>query len=200
MRIAMLLGSLNDGSTNAMALEVVATSADAAGGAVERIAGLADLPPFVPSMADDAPGPVHRFRSQLAEADALVIAAPEYAAGLAGSVKNALDWLVGSATLYQKVVGVMSVGTTGGVYAIEQMVRTLSWQGAYVVATLGIAAPRSRMTADGRGYDSPTVQAIAAFTGEVMRASRGDAEDRRRAVAGVVTRHGIDPARFGDFR
>ena len=200
MRLALLLGSLSAGSTNAMALEVVAASAHASDVVSASVDGLEHIPPFAPAEADDPPAPVEHFRSQLATADALVIAAPEYAAGLAGSVKNALDWLVGSATLYQKVIGVMSAGTTGGAYAIEQMVRTLSWQGAYVVTTLGIAAPRARMTADGGGYDAPTTRSIGAFTDAVMRAARGDPEGRRRAVASVVTRYEIDPARFGDFR
>lgn len=164
------------------------------------IDGLAEVPGFVPSRTDDAPDSVVGLREQLAAADALVIAAPEYAAGVAGSVKNALDWLVGAATLYRKVIGVMSVGTTGGVKAIEQLVWTLTWQGAYVVATLGIDAPRTRMAADGEHYDEPTSAMIGAFTSEMIRAGTGTSDDRRRAVTKIVSRYGIDPARFGEFR
>lgn len=51
----------------------------------------AALPSFEPALADDAPATVASFQGQLGAVDGLVIAAPEYAAGLAGSTKNALD-------------------------------------------------------------------------------------------------------------
>jgi len=200
MQLGLLLGSLNEGSTNEMALAAVAARARETGVGSATVAGLVAVPPFVPSQSDDAPDAVAWIREQLAAADMVMIAAPEYAAGVAGSVKNALDWLVGAATLYQKVVGVISAGTTGGAHAIEQLVWTLTWQGAYVVGTLGIGAPSTRMTPDGRAYDEPTSAAIAALTDEVIRAGNGGSEQRRRAVTEVVSRYGIDPARFGEFR
>lgn len=200
MQLGLLLGSLNEGSTNEMALGVVADRAQGTGVTAAMLDGLAEIPPLIPSQTDDAPDPVVGFRNQLAAVDAVVIAAPEYAAGLAGAVKNALDWLVGASTLYQKVVGVMSAGTTGGAHAIEQLVWTLSWQGAYVVATLGVAAPRTRMTADGTAYDQPTSLEIADFTDSVTGAVAGSPDDRRLAVTDVVGRYGIDPQRFGEFR
>jgi len=61
--------------------------------------GLAALPPFNPD--DDEcdrprPAPVETLHTLVAESDALVIASPEYAHGVAGALKNALDWLVSS--------------------------------------------------------------------------------------------------------
>jgi chromate reductase, NAD(P)H dehydrogenase (quinone) len=66
---------------------------------------------------------------------------PEYAGGLPGWVKNITDWMVGAAAFYERPVAIASAATAGGTNAIEQLVRTLTWQGAYVVATVGIAAP-----------------------------------------------------------
>jgi chromate reductase len=199
VQIALVPGSLSEGSTNSKALEVVALRARSVGATTALVEGLVAIPPFVPAQVDEPPTVVESFRTQLAAADAVVIAAPEYAAGLAGSVKNALDWLVGAATLYQKTVAAMSSGTTGGAYAIEQMTRTLSWQGAYVVATLGIRAPRGRMTAEG-SYDRPTVAQIEAFTDRLIDACRGTPATRRKLVTDVVSAYAIDPLRFGDFR
>jgi chromate reductase len=200
VHLGLLLGSLNEGSTNELALQVVAARTREAGGEATMVIGLEEVPPFVPSRSDDPPAPVVTFRGQLAASDMVVVAAPEYAAGLAGTVKNALDWLVGAATLYQRVVGVISAGTTGGAHAIEQLVWTLTWQGAYVVAALGLDAPRTRMVPDGSHYDEPTTAAIAAFTDAVIRAGTGAPDDRRRAVTEVVSRYGIDVGRFGEFR
>ncbi len=104
-------------------------------------------PDVLPELVDDPPPPVAEMRLMVEGADGVMIAAPEYAGGLAGSTKNALDWLVGSASIYHRPIAVLSAGTSGGVFAIEQLVRTLSWQGALVVATLGISAPRTKTNA-----------------------------------------------------
>lgn len=56
--------------------------------------GLGDLPLFNPDCEACPPSIVTNFRSQVAEADALLIASPEYAHGVTGTIKNALDWLV----------------------------------------------------------------------------------------------------------
>jgi NAD(P)H-dependent FMN reductase len=89
-------GSLRKTSTNSAALEAFARLAPAQ---VEIVAyrGLADLPAFNPD--DDAegaesPAAVAVLRAAVAEASAIVIAAPEYAHGIPGALKNALDWLV----------------------------------------------------------------------------------------------------------
>lgn len=57
--------------------------------------GLATLPHFNPD--DDVeplPAPVSDWRARVAAADGLLISSPEYARGIPGSLKNALDWLV----------------------------------------------------------------------------------------------------------
>jgi len=59
-----------------------------------------DLPHFNPDLdgpeldPEDRPEGVLRLRRELAASDALLISTPEYAHGLPGSLKNALDWLV----------------------------------------------------------------------------------------------------------
>lgn len=61
---------------------------------VQVFAGLGELPLFNPDL-DAAPGPaVERWRAAVSAADALLIASPEYAHGISGPMKNALDWLV----------------------------------------------------------------------------------------------------------
>ena len=72
---------------------------------------LARLPPFNPD--DDVEGgpvpePVKDLRALVAASDAIVIAAPEYAHGLPGMFKNALDWLVASETFAGKRVALIN--------------------------------------------------------------------------------------------
>jgi hypothetical protein len=51
------------------------------------------------------------------------------------------------------------------------MAQTLTWQGAYVVAELGITAPRTKPDDDGRLIDDATLEAIAAVTDALLRAT-----------------------------
>jgi chromate reductase, NAD(P)H dehydrogenase (quinone) len=129
----------------------------------------------------------------------VLLAAPEYAGGLAGGIKNALDWLVGSASIYRRPIAILSAGTTGGEFAIDQLVRTLSWQGALPVGTLSIRAPRTKMK-HGIGFvDADTVHAISEWADQLVAATSMTSDAVLDRVASVVTPFGIDPARFGDL-
>lgn len=94
MRVLAISGSMRAMSTNTAALEALALVA-VAGVEVVAYRGLAVLPAFNPDLdGDRLPAPVQALRTAIERADALVIFAPEYARGLAGSLKNPLDWLV----------------------------------------------------------------------------------------------------------
>lgn len=56
--------------------------------------GLGKLPLFDPDLESSPPAAVVDFRLAVDRADALLIASPEYAHGISGVMKNALDWLV----------------------------------------------------------------------------------------------------------
>ena len=104
VRILAISGSLRRGSTNTAALEALARLAPE-GVKVLLYRDLANLPPFNPD--DDLedkpkPEPLETLRALVDASDGLVIAAPEYAHGLPGALKNALDWLVASETFAGK--------------------------------------------------------------------------------------------------
>ena len=124
----------------------------------------------------------------------MLIAAPEYAGALAGTIKNALDWVVGSGELYAKPVAVLSAGTTGGSFARQHLIQTLTWQGAHVVADLGIAAPRTKSDADGRYTDPATVAEIETLTAVLLDAVALPPRDRLALVRAVVDAAGVDAA------
>jgi chromate reductase, NAD(P)H dehydrogenase (quinone) len=104
MRLLAISGSLRSASTNTAVLEALAKLAPA-GVKVLLYRDLGRLPPFNPD--DDVedrpkPEPVETLRALIAASDALIIAAPEYAHGVPGVLKNGLDWLVASETFAGK--------------------------------------------------------------------------------------------------
>jgi NAD(P)H-dependent FMN reductase len=111
MRLLAISGSLRRASTNTAALEALARLAPD-GVKVLVYRDLAGIPPFNPD--DDVedrpkPEPVEGLRALVGASDALIIAAPEYAHGLPGALKNALDWLVASETFAGKPVALINM-------------------------------------------------------------------------------------------
>jgi chromate reductase, NAD(P)H dehydrogenase (quinone) len=95
------------------------------------------VPPFD---EDDEPGTavVASLREAVAEADALLIATPEYNASIPGQLKNAVDWLsrpVATSVLRGKPVLVLgaSTGAFGAVWAQAELRKVLATAGARVV-------------------------------------------------------------------
>jgi chromate reductase len=78
---------------------------------LQHYEGIATLPHFNDS--DHAPDSVIQFRAMLKEADAVLICQPEYAFGVAGSLKNAIDWTVGSGEFVDKPVILVTAASNG---------------------------------------------------------------------------------------
>ncbi len=95
MHLLALTGSLRAGSRNTRILEAVARLAPAEVN-VTLYRSFDTLPAFSPDLESEAlPAEVQALRDLLASADALLVCSPEYAHGVPGAFKNALDWLVG---------------------------------------------------------------------------------------------------------
>ena len=191
--VLTVCGSLQRSSANRAALDVAAARMAALGAGVDEYDELALIPPLNVDPAHDAGPVVAAWRRRLAAADVVLLAAPEYAGALAGTIKNALDWVVGSGELYAKPVAVISAGTSGGVFARQGLIQTLTWQGAHVVAELGIAAPRTKSDAAGRYTDAATLAAIEALAEALLAAPALAPADRLAEVRRVVDGAGVDP-------
>jgi len=144
MRIVALSGSLQERSSNA-ALLGAAQSLAPKDMTVVISDAVSRVPLFNPDL-EEPPQPVavDRFRREVGTADAVLIASPEYAHGVPGALKNALDWLVGSGELYAKPVAIIagSPRENGGVHVRGDLERTLRAQGAAVVSSATIRVPR----------------------------------------------------------
>lgn len=186
--VLLICGSLQKVSSNRALLDVVrARLAETGTGTVESV-DVGSVPPFNVDRAEAPGSVVVDFRTQLAHSDAVVLSSPEYAAAIPGALKNALDWIVGSAELYTKPVAVLSAGTTGGEHARRQLIRSLTWQGAHVVAHLGVATPRTKSDQAGRIVDPATIDEIQDLVDRILLALSGPSRglvEQTLAWAGV---------------
>lgn len=200
MKIVSICGSPGEQSSNLAALRHAHARLRDTDVVVECVeASIEGVPVFDPRVADEPPIAVRELSDLLASADGVMIAAPEYAGGLSGGTKTALDWMVGLSSLYHRPITVLSAGTTGGQFAIEQLVRTLSWQGALVVRTLGIEAPRTKIDPSGHVFDPELRSSIEQWADALGAAVRADGAELLAMVHRVVSPLGIDTARFGDL-
>jgi NAD(P)H-dependent FMN reductase len=150
-------GSLRAGSSNTVLLAATALVAPH-GLTVSAYAGLDTIPAFNPDVEESAaqvPPAVSQWRTALAAADMLLVSTPEYAHGIPGALKNALDWVVGSGELVGKPVGVMNPSASSR-FAFPQLIEVLTVMSATVVpaATLVLDLPR-------RGLDAVQLAADA---------------------------------------
>jgi len=107
MHILSMSGSLREFSSNRSLLEAAELLAPP-GMSIENYADLSRLPHFNPDLESELPSLVDELRSRVGMADGILISCPEYARGIPGSFKNALDWLVGSTTFPGKPVALFN--------------------------------------------------------------------------------------------
>jgi NAD(P)H-dependent FMN reductase len=75
---------------------------------------LAEIPHFNPDLdTDNPPQTVAHFRNLLRQADGVLICTPEYAMGVPGTLKNAIDWTVSSCEFSHKPVALITASSLG---------------------------------------------------------------------------------------
>ncbi len=178
MRIKILLisGSLQNKSSNTALLNYLIqnTSENIQ---LEFSQSLAVLPHYNSDLDTDSPPvSVDVFRNQLLTANAVIIASPEYAHSVPGSLKNALDWVVGSGELVYKRVAIMSAspGLDGGNKALDLLAYILEVMSAKVSGRLGVDSIRKKVDADGNIVDENTLKNINAFFVQLVNQIRQD--------------------------
>jgi chromate reductase, NAD(P)H dehydrogenase (quinone) len=153
-RILAIPGSLRRASLNRALLAMAAKRAPETA-RIEVWDGLAGVEPFNEDDEHAPPPGVNALRSAVTDADAVLIATPEYSGAMPGQLKNALDWAArpqGAAVLVGKPVATASVSPTpyGGVWSQEQMRRSLELLGAVVVGD-DLVVPDAYQRFDGEG-------------------------------------------------
>lgn len=160
MRVLGITGSLRRGSYNHALLRAAAERLPAGAELVE-FERLAEIPLYDSDLEEEGvPEPVEALRAAMREADAVLVATPEYNHSIPGVLKNALDWAsrpAGQSALMGKPAAVLgaSTGMFGAVWAQAETRKVLSALGGRVVEA-ELPVPRAaELYEDGRLQLSP---------------------------------------------
>ena len=197
LNVLALCGSLRKASINAALLRVVARLARPDD--IEIADWLGRLPLFNPDLEDvvaddELPRAVVALRMAVAAADAIVIASPEYAHGISGTIKNALDWLVSYPPFIHKPVAVINASPRAhhADDALRETLRTMSaglvGERSFALELLGAHLDEHAMAASPAviavvGDAMAASPAVAAVVAEALAALR--AEIARQGDAGI---------------
>lgn len=153
LRIVGVSGSLRRASYNTALLRAAAELMPP--GMILEIADIASLPLYNQDMEEPFPQPVVEFRSCLEQADAVLIATPEYNASISGALKNALDWASRppKPPLYGKPVAIMgaSTGNFGTLRAQLHLRQILTHLGALPLGKPEVLIARADQAFDSDG-------------------------------------------------
>jgi len=182
LRVLALCGSLRAASINASLLRAAVRLAPA-DTALTIFPLLGELPLFNPDLeaGPSRPPSVDALHAAVAGADALLIASPEYAHGVSGTIKNALDWLVSFEPFIHKPVALLNASPRAqhADAALRETLRTMSaglvGETSFAVALLGARLDQAAMA---------TSPAVAHAVGRAFGALR--AECMRQRAAGVA--------------
>lgn len=167
MQLLAISGSLRRASTNTTLLHAAAALAPN-GVTVSLYTGLGDLPHFNADLEPALPAAVADLRTRVGQAHGLLISSPEYAHGVPGVVKNALDWLVGGAEFVGKPIALLSASPRA-THAQAQLADTIATMAGRLVPEACATIPLLGTKLDARAVIAdPTLAAalhaaLAAF-------------------------------------
>jgi NAD(P)H-dependent FMN reductase len=173
MRLVAISGSLRAASHNTSVLRAAQRLAPD-GVDIDLFEGIGRLPFFNSDLeAGQLPEQVARFRQLIAAADGLLISSPEYARGVSGVMKNALDWLVGSEEFAGKPVALINTSLRA-THALAALTTTLETMSARLINDASITMPLL-----GTANDADSIVADP----ELARPLRNAIENFVRAIA-----------------
>lgn len=148
MNVLAICGSLRTASVNRMLLHTAIQLAPP-GMSIRMYPTIGELPLYNPDLECSVPKQVKTFRNQVADSQALIIASPEYAHGMTGAIKNALDWMVSVESFANKPVAVLNASPRArhADAALRETLRTMS---AVIVeeASICVSLLGTNLTAD----------------------------------------------------
>jgi chromate reductase len=173
IHILAISGSLRAASSNTAVLQALAALAPA-DLTIAMYDQLADLPYFNPDIdreSDTPPASVAELRVQIGRADGILICSPEYAHGVPGVLKNALDWLVSSLEFPGKPVALINISPRS-TFVQASLTEILTTMSASLIAdeAFSVPLPRDRRDVTGILADPQITHALRAAINAFVRA------------------------------
>ena len=140
IHILGISGSLRAKSSNTTLLRAAAQLASSRAMSMTISNALGELPHFNPDLEGTEPPSLIQFRNQLQNCDGLLISTPEYAHGVPGVLKNALDWVVGSGELMDKPVALLNASSRS-TYAQASLRETITVMSGRLVDEATVTVP-----------------------------------------------------------
>jgi len=163
IRILAILGSLRKISSNTALLHA-AIALSPANVEMKLYSGLGNLPHFNPDLEPTEPSSVTDLRTQVKWSDGLVISSPEYAHGVPGVLKNALDWLVSGEEFIGKPIALFNASPRA-IYAQASLTEIVTTMAGRIV-------PEASLTVSllGRNVDAAGIVANPEISAELQAA------------------------------
>lgn len=164
--ILAISGSLRARSSNTEVLRAAAALAPE-NARVSLFDGLGGLPHFNPDLDEEGsppPAAVAALRRQVGAADALLICSPEYAHGVPGSLKNALDWLVSGSEIPYKPITLLNASPRSR-HAQASLAETLRTMSTVLVPESAVEVPLG-----GRRLDAEEIAGIPELADRIRSA------------------------------
>lgn len=181
-----LCGSQRRASSNRLLLQALRDNAPD-GVVIEISEAIGDLPIFNPDHEGRAtPDSVIAFAEKVGAADGLIVACQEYAHGIPGGLKNALDWLVSREEVPGKPVMIAHASHRGDhvLAQLDEVLRTMSCRmvaEAFLrVPLLGKTAVEQRLVLEEATQRASLSAALTAFTQAIASHASAPASTRQR--------------------
>ncbi|HYV93809.1 MAG TPA: NADPH-dependent FMN reductase [Chitinophagales bacterium] len=133
--------------------------------------GLSDIPHFNPDLdTDHSPANVAGFRRQLKEADGILICTPEYAMGVPGTLKNAIDWTVSSCEFSHKPVALITASSAGA-KGHQSLMETLKIIESDIPddSQLLVSFVKTKISSEGKITDAKTLEQVKKLVASLIK-------------------------------
>jgi chromate reductase, NAD(P)H dehydrogenase (quinone) len=163
IHILAISGSLREVSSNTALLQA-AIALSPKNVEMRLYRGLGDLPHFNPDLEPMEPPAVTDLRRQLRWSDGLIISCPEYAHGVPGVLKNALDWLVSGEEFVGKPIALFNASSRA-IHAQASLTEIVTTMAGQIV-------PEASITVSllGKNLDAAGIIADSEMSSEVQAA------------------------------
>jgi chromate reductase len=154
VKILGFVGSLRKGSYNKALMRAAVNLAPE--NARIEVFDLEGIPPFNQDLENQPPQIVKEFKAKIRQADAILIASPEYNYSVPGVLKNAIDWAsrpYGDNAFEGKPVAVMSasIGSLGGARAQYHLRQSFVFLDMYPLNHPEVMMPFAKDNVDAEG-------------------------------------------------